>query len=68
MTIDYSVIKDDNIRRYGTDIGRIGPMLMANRYDDRTHFIFELLQNTEDALCRSNVNLFIPSPLYAFLA
>ena len=52
MTIDYSVIKDDNIRRYGTDIGRIGPMLLANRYDDRTHFIFELLQNAEDALRR----------------
>ena len=38
--------------RYGTDIGRIGPMLLADRYDDRTHFIFELLQNAEDALGR----------------
>ena len=27
-------------------------MLLANRYDDRTHFIFELLQNAEDALAR----------------
>ena len=27
-------------------------MLLANRYDDRTHFIFELLQNTEDALAK----------------
>jgi len=52
MPIDYSEIKDDNIRRYGTDIGRIGHMLLANRYDDRTHFIFELLQNAEDALRR----------------
>ena len=25
-------------------------MLLANRYDDRTHFIYELLQNAEDAL------------------
>jgi len=25
-------------------------MLLADRYDDRTHFIFELLQNAEDAL------------------
>lgn len=27
-------------------------MLLADRYDDRTHFIFELLQNAEDALGR----------------
>ena len=27
-------------------------MLLANRYDDRTHFIYELLQNAEDALAR----------------
>ncbi len=40
--------------RFGTDIGRIGQMLLADRYDDRTHFIFELLQNTEDALARRN--------------
>jgi len=29
-------------------------MLLANRYDKRTHFIFELLQNAEDALRRRN--------------
>src|SRR4029077_64929 len=52
MASDYAVIRLDNERRYGTDIGRIGPMLLANRYDDRTHFIFELLQNAEDALSR----------------
>jgi hypothetical protein len=27
-------------------------MLLADRYDDRAHFIFELLQNAEDALAR----------------
>ena len=27
-------------------------MLLANRYGDRTHFIYELLQNAEDALAR----------------
>ena len=27
-------------------------MLLANRYSDRTHFIYELLQNAEDALAR----------------
>jgi hypothetical protein len=49
---NYDAIGEENKRRYGTDIGRIGPMLLANRYDDRTHFIFELLQNAEDALSR----------------
>ena len=52
MACDYQAIRRANERRYGTDIGRIGPMLLANRYDDRTHFIFELLQNAEDALAR----------------
>jgi hypothetical protein len=52
MASDYTSIRAGNVRRYGTDIGRIGPMLLADRYDDRTHFIFELLQNTEDALAR----------------
>lgn len=49
---DYKRICDKNRQRYGTDIGRIGPMLLADRYDDRTHFIFELLQNAEDALAK----------------
>ena len=52
MACDYGAIRRDNERRYGTDIGRIGPMLLADRYDDRTHFIYELLQNAEDALAR----------------
>ena len=52
MAVDYQSIRTDNERRYGTDIGRIGPMLLADRYADRTHFIFELLQNAEDALVR----------------
>ncbi|MBA2084695.1 hypothetical protein DMTZ50_0500 [Dehalococcoides mccartyi] len=52
MVADYGSIRTENERRYGTDIGRIGPMLLADRYADRTHFIFELLQNAEDALAR----------------
>ena len=52
MAVDYAAIRAENERRYGTDIGRIGPMLLANRYEDRTHFIYELLQNAEDALAR----------------
>src|SRR5881296_3920165 len=52
MASNYNAIRADNERRYGTDIGRIGPMLLTDRYDDRTHFIFEILQNAEDALAR----------------
>ena len=52
MTCNYLEIQRDNIIRYGTDIGRIGRILLADRYDERTHFIFELLQNAEDALAR----------------
>jgi hypothetical protein len=52
MPIDFAKIKNENVRRYGEDIGRIGPMLLAQRYDNRSHFIFELLQNAEDALRR----------------
>jgi len=52
MPTDYEKLRSDNMVRYGTDIGRIGPMLLAQRYDNRSHFIFELLQNAEDALRR----------------
>jgi hypothetical protein len=52
MASDYTKIKAENVAEYGKGIGRIGPMLLANRYDDRTHFIYELLQNAEDALRR----------------
>ena len=52
MVSDYSSIRSANERQYGTAISRIGPMLLADRYADRAHFIFELLQNAEDALAR----------------
>ena len=52
MPCDYDAIRQDNKRRYGTEIAEYGPMLLADRYDDRTHFIYELLQNAEDALAR----------------
>ena len=52
MACDYQDIRQDNMRRYGTEIERIGPMLLSDRYDDRTHFIYELLQNAEDALAK----------------
>lgn len=49
----YSRIREDNIRKYGTDISRYGPTLLANLYNDTTHFIYELLQNAEDACERA---------------
>ena len=52
MPTNYEAIRADNEQQYGTAIGRFGPMLLANRYDDRNHFIFELLQNAEDALAK----------------
>jgi hypothetical protein len=50
MASNYALIRAENERRYGTDIGRIGPTLLGGLYGDRTHFIFQLLQNAEDAL------------------
>jgi hypothetical protein len=52
MAHDYEALRAENKVRYGTDIGRIGKRLLEDRYDKRTHFIFELLQNAEDALRR----------------
>ena len=52
MASNYEVIREENLVRYGTDIARTGRMLLADRYDDRTHFIFELMQNAETALGR----------------
>jgi hypothetical protein len=52
MTVDYDKLREENKLRYGWDVGRYGGELLADRYAKRTHFIFELLQNTEDALRR----------------
>ena len=49
MPTDYAQIALENIRKYGTDIDQYGPVLLANLYSDRTHFVYELLQNAEDA-------------------
>ena len=49
MPIDYAKIREENIIRYGTDIAEYGPTLLENLYSDQTHFIYELLQNAEDA-------------------
>ena len=47
MTTDYKKIRDDNIGRYGWDTAVLD--LLGQLYSDRTHFIFELIQNAEDA-------------------
>lgn len=50
MSIDYQRIADDHREDYGRKVGKLGKQLLSNLYDDRTHFVYELLQNAEDAL------------------
>ena len=47
MPTDYAQIREENIRRYGTETAHLA--LLGDLYSERTHFIFELLQNAEDA-------------------
>ena len=50
MSSDYEAITRDNIRRRGEEFDDIGNFLAEKLYGDRAHFIYELLQNAEDAL------------------
>ncbi len=47
MTADYEKIREENIARYGWDTAVLD--LLGQLYSERTHFIFELIQNAEDA-------------------
>ena len=47
MSSDYDRIRKDNIREYGEGTRHLA--FLGRLYTDRTHFIFELLQNAEDA-------------------
>jgi hypothetical protein len=47
VSADYEKIRDDNIARYGWDTAVLD--LLGQLYSERTHFIFELIQNAEDA-------------------
>ena len=47
MPADYEQIRAENIARYGWDTAVLD--LLGHLYSDRTHFIFELIQNAEDA-------------------
>lgn len=52
MASNYEAICEENRESYGTKGAQKSGELAAGLYDDRTHFIFELLQNAEDALGR----------------
>ena len=47
MSADYETIREENIARYGWDTAVLD--LLGRLYSERTHFIFELIQNAEDA-------------------
>ncbi len=47
MRTDYGAIRAENTARYGWDTAVLE--LLGQLYADRTHFIFELIQNAEDA-------------------
>jgi hypothetical protein len=47
MPTDYDRIREDNIREYGQGTRHLS--FLSRLYTDRTHFVFELLQNAEDA-------------------
>ncbi len=53
MASDYAAIREANKAEYG-NVGRWGRDVLVNRYDSSAHFVFELLQNAEDALKRRN--------------
>ena len=44
----YKQISDANRIKYGTEAEKI-LQIIINQYSDRTHFIYEILQNAEDA-------------------
>jgi hypothetical protein len=50
MTSDYRHIYEEHKADYGRKLTVWAQDHLANRYSDRSHFIFELLQNAEDAL------------------
>ncbi len=52
MALDYEKIRQDHERSYGTRVPEYGKRFFEDMYADRTHFIFELLQNAEDAVRR----------------
>jgi len=56
MHSDYEAIKRDNIFRRGDEFDDIGTFFSEQLYSDRGHFVYELLQNAEDAIGRRLIN------------
>lgn len=56
MASDYERISQENLEEYGHNRKGWREDLLVDLYPDRTHFVFELLQNAEDALRRLNGN------------
>ncbi len=52
MPSDYEKIRNDNIRRRGEEFDDIGRLISEQLYGDRSHFVYELIQNAEDAMER----------------
>lgn len=50
----YTKIREDNKKYYGEGVDSYGVYLADKLYSDRTHFIYELIQNAEDASKRAN--------------
>lgn len=50
MPTDYEKLREENIGRYGSETAHLA--ILGELYSQRTHFIFELLQNSEDAQAR----------------
>lgn len=49
MPVDYVPLRSENVTKYGKDMARVGRLLLSQMHSERTHFIFELLQNADDA-------------------
>ncbi|MHB1433672.1 MAG: sacsin N-terminal ATP-binding-like domain-containing protein [Streptosporangiaceae bacterium] len=47
VAVDYAAIRAENVARYGWDTAVLD--LLGQLYSDRSHFLFELIQNAEDA-------------------
>ena len=60
MPSDYVAISAEHDLDYGRKLDSWAKELLANRYTERTHFIYELLQNAEDAV-RKRVGDHLPT-------
>ena len=48
MPSNYQLIKEENIRKRGEDNDDLLSLVSTLLYPDKTHFIYELIQNVED--------------------